>query len=155
MQEWSSANKKTDAHIDIEERLSAYYGPPLPEQPLPSSSWMHLSSQLSSRRPTRRWLRPKWRITQRQRARLTPPLYIQEAFERIAFQSGLLYTTQKVQCIFKSRVVVPSIHVSPFKKHIISLTLSTKIGYELGQAELDVLLASGLARYTYVHSPHV
>ena len=152
MQEWSSDDKKTDAHIDIEERLSTYYGSPLPEQPLPSSSWVHLSSQLGSRRPTRRWLRPKWRIAQR-RASQTPPPYIQEAFARIAFQAGMLYTTQKVQCIFKPHVVVPSIYVSLLKKRAIKLTLSTQVEHTPDQAELDVLLASGLARYTYVRSP--
>lgn len=152
MQEWPSENKKIEAHNTLEGRLSAYYGPVLPEQPLSSSSWLHLSSQLGPHRTGKRWLRPRWRMTPR-RASQTLPFSVQEALARIAFQADMLSTAQKVQCTYKPRIRVPSVHISLLRKQAIRLTLPTQIERSPSQAELDVLLASGLARYTYICKP--
>lgn len=152
MQQWSSDDKKTDAHMDIDERLSAYYGPTLPEQPLAPSSWSRLSSQLPSRRPGRRWLRLPWRLAQR-RANRTLPFSVQEALSRIAFQANMLSAIQRVQCMLRPDILIPSISVSLLGKRTIRLTLPTQVERSPSQAELDILLASGLARYAYIRQP--
>ncbi|GAC1400207.1 MAG: hypothetical protein NVS4B12_00830 [Ktedonobacteraceae bacterium] len=137
-----------DEHGTLEERLSAYYGPVLLEEQLPASSWLRLSSQLSPRYPSRRGLRPKWRFTQR--ASQTLPFELEETLSRIAFQAGMSRAAQSIQCTFKARIDVPFVSVSPFKKHALRLILPTQGGLSLSQAERDVLLASGLARFKYM-----
>lgn len=146
-------DKNTEAHIPVEERLRAYYGPILPEQPLSSSSWLRLSSQLSSRRPVKRWLRrPRWHSMLRRTSRILP-FSMQEALARVAFQAGMLHVTQKIQCTFSPRILVPYVHISLLSKRAIKLILPTPEERLPSQAELDVLLASGLARYTYIRKP--
>jgi len=150
MPEWYSGYEPDDEHGTLEERLSAYYGPVLPEQPLPPSSWFHLLSQLPPRRPSRRWLRPKWRFTQ-QRAAQALPFNMQERLAHITFQADMPNVTQNIQCTFKPRVDVPFVSISLFKKRAIRLILPAQERLPLSQAELDVLLASGVARYKYRH----
>ncbi len=152
MPERYADDKQADDQSNIEERLSAYYGPAMPEQPLPASSWLHLSSQLASRRSSRRWLPPKWKIN-RLRPSRTLPLYIQEALSHVAFEANMHHAIARVQCHFSSRVVVPSVHISMLGKHAIRLDIPTQRERSLSQAELDVLLASGLARYKFIRLP--
>lgn len=149
MPERYSGHKTDDVQDTLEERLSSYYGPVLPEQPLPVSSWLHLSSQLHHRRPSRQWLRPRWRFMRRQASQALP-FELQETLSRIAFQAGMSRAAQSIQCTFKPRVDDSFVSVSPFKKHAIRLTLPTQGGLSLSQAERDVLLASGVARYKYM-----
>ena len=159
MPERYSEHETDDEQGTLEERLSAYYGPALPEQSLPLSSWSHLSSQLSPRRPSRPWLRPKWqRATQafpfNVQERLTHIAFqaaIQERIRHIAFQADMPRVTQSVQWTFQQRVDVPFVSVSLFKRRAIRLTLPAQGGLSLSQAELDVLIASGVARYKYAH----
>ncbi len=142
--------EKDDEPGALEERLGAYYGPVLPEQPLPMSSWSRLSSQLSPRRPNRRWLRPKWHFMRR-RASQTLPFDIQVRLTHIAFQANMPRPAQNIQRTFKAHIDVPFVSVSLFKPHAIRLILPIQGGLSLSQAELDVLLASGFARYKYMH----
>ncbi len=159
MPEQYSEHETDDEQGMLEEQLSMYYGPALPEQPLPPSSWSHLSSQLSPRRPSRPWLRPKWqRATQAfpftVQERLTHIAFqadIQERIRHIAFQADIPRVTQSVQWAFQQRVDVPFVSVSLLKRRAIRLTLPAHGGFSLSQAELDVLLASGVARYKYMH----
>jgi len=50
MHEWKEDSRRTE-QPDLEERLTAYYGPQLREQPLSSASWQRLRSQLGPQRP--------------------------------------------------------------------------------------------------------
>ncbi len=150
MSERYSEHETDNEQETLEERLNAYYGPTLPEQPLPLSSWSRLSLQLPPRRHSRRWLRPKWRFTQR-RASPILPFDLQERLAHVAFQADMLGVARSIRCRFKRRVDVPFVSVSVFKKRAIRLTLPIQGRLSLGQAELDVLLASGLARYKYTH----
>jgi len=150
MPERYSEHEIDDEQRTLDERLSAYYGPVLAEQPLPTSSWLRLSAQLSPRRPSRRWLRPKWRLKQR-RTSQTLPFDIQERLAHIAFQADMLRPAQNIQCTFKPHIDVPFVSVSLFKTRAIRLILPIQGGLSLSQAELDVLLASGFARYKYMH----
>lgn len=152
MPERYADDKREDDQRNIEERLSAYYGPAMPEQPLPASSWLHLSSQLAPRRSSRRWLPPKWKIGRLKPTR-TLPLYIHDALLHIAFEANMHLAISKVQCHFSSRVVVPSVHISTLSGRAIRLDLPTQRERSLSQAELDVLLASGLARYKFIRLP--
>ncbi len=150
MPERYSGHETEDEQGILEKRLGAYYGPVLPEQPLPTSSWLRLSSQLPPRHPVRRWQRPKWRF-RRRRASPVLPFDIQERLARIAFQADLLDVARRVECTFKPRVDIPFVSVSLLKKRAIRLILPTQRGLTLSQAELDVLVASGLARYKCIH----
>ncbi len=149
MPERYSEHEIDDEQDTLEEKLNMYYGPDLSEQLLPASSWLHLSSQLPPHRPGRPWLRPKWRFTRR--ATQTLPFDIQERLVHIAFQANMLNVAQNTQCTFKRRVDVPFVSVSLFKKRAIQLILPPQRRSLLSQAELDVLLASGVARYKYMH----
>ncbi len=150
MSEQDSGYKTNSEQETLEERLSAYYGPILPEQPLPTSSWLRLSSQLSPRRSSRHWHRPSWHFMLR-RASPAPPFDIQERLAYIAFQADMLRPARNIQCTFKPHIDVPFVSVSLFKSHAIRFILPIQGGLSLSQAELDVLLASGLARYKYMH----
>lgn len=146
MPERYAGHETGDEHGTLEERLGEYYGPALPEQPLPASSWSRLSSQLPPRRHGRRWLRPKWRFT-RQQAMQALPFEMQERLARIAVQVDMLNVARSIECTFKRRVDVPFVSVSLFKKPAIRLALPIRGRLSFSQAELDVLLASSLARY--------
>ena len=54
MNERDSIEKEERERQSLDDRLRAYYGPALQEQPLPSSSWLRLRSQLGSPRSPRR-----------------------------------------------------------------------------------------------------
>ncbi len=136
----------------LEERFSAFYGPALPEQPLPTSSWSQLSARLTPRRDSKRWLRPKWRFMRR-RGSPALPLNLEETLAHIAFQADMRGMRLSIRSTFKPRIDIPFVSVSLFKRHEIRLLLPVQGGLSLSQAELDVLLASGIAHYKYAHQP--
>ncbi len=150
MPEQYSKHEKDFEPDALEERFNAYYGPALPEQPLPASSWSHLSARLTPRRRSKRWLRPGWRFMQ-QRGSQALPLNIEERLAYIAFQSNMLGVALSIRSTFKPRIDIPFVSVSLFKRHEIRLLLPLQGGLSLSQAELDVLLASGIAHYKYKH----
>ena len=51
--EWNQAEKGDGEERNLDERLAAFYGPARPEQPLPTSSWLDVRSQLRERRAYR------------------------------------------------------------------------------------------------------
>ncbi len=61
MNEWEQAEKESSGRVQpgVEERLAAYYGPHLPEQPLSSTSWERLRSRLGPQHAPKR--RRIWR----------------------------------------------------------------------------------------------
>jgi hypothetical protein len=75
----------------------------------------------------------------------TIPTYIQDAFERIAHEARLPYTPDMLHCTFKKQVRIPSVRVSYWGKQKIHLLLPASPARSLESAELNVLLASGLA----------
>ena len=146
MPERYAGHETNDEQGTLEERLGTFYGSTLPEQPLPVSSWSRLASQLPPRHHGRRWRRPKWRFTRRPTTQALP-FEMQERLAHIAFQANMLNVAQNTQYTFKQRVDVPFVSVSLLKNRAIRLILPTQGGLSLSQAELDVLLASGVARY--------
>ncbi|WP_220199670.1 hypothetical protein [Ktedonospora formicarum] len=144
-----SRKKTHDEHQVVEERLRAFYGPALPEQPLPLSSWQRLSSHLPPRPPQRRWTRSLWHFSRRQ-TRQALPFEMQTTLSRLAAQMDMPYAAQNIQCRVLPRVHVPFVSVSLFKKPAICLSLPAQRIHSLSQAERDLLLASGFARSIYV-----
>ncbi len=154
MKEWNTSDKKHGEPGSLEDRLSAYYGPELPAQPLPPASWVQLRSRLPYKRSFRRRSLRSLRISRR-RIRFmhlprsssggTIPVYILDAFERIAHEARLPFTPEMLHCTFKRQVRLPSVRVSYWGKRKIHLLLPVSLSQSLEPAELNVLLASGLA----------
>ncbi len=141
---------------NLEDRLAAYYGSKLPEQPLPPASWVQLRSSLRRQRSLRH--QPS-RISGRRRRRIrfmhfprfsyggAIPVYVRDAFEHIAHEARLPYTSEMLHCTFKKQVHMPSVHVSYWGKRRIHLLLPASSSRSLEPEGLNVLLAAGLAKY--------
>jgi hypothetical protein len=138
--------------FDLEQRLTAYYGPQLREQPLAQASWQHLRLQLSSQEGTRRRRRFHWRL-RRRRSQAYVPTSIQEAFARIANEARVPATQSMLRCSQKPRRHEPAVRGSWPGRRKIRLLLPLHALMTMGQAELDVLLATGLARSTGARKP--
>ena len=150
MNERDSIEKEERERQSLDDRLRAYYGPALQEQPLPSSSWLRLRSQLGSPRSPRRQFRRRW-LLHRFRGRRTVPAFIQDAFSRVTYEARLPYTSSILSCSFKSGV--PLVRVFLLGRHKIRLILPSDVTQSVEPAELDVLLATGLARYLCMRKP--
>ena len=154
MNEWDSVEKEERERQSLDERLRAYYGPALQEQPLPSSSWLRLRSRLGSQRSARRQFGRRWRWRRPGfRGRRIAPAFIQNAFARITNEAHLHYAPSILSCSFQSGVRVPLVRVFPLGRHKLRLILPSEIARSVESAELDVLLAGGLARYLCMRKP--
>jgi len=88
MNEHHSSQKKQAEPGDVEQRLSAYYGSPLPEQPLSPAAWHAMRQRLGVQASAR--CRRGFRLRlPRKRSRAFVPTAIQEAFARIASEAGI------------------------------------------------------------------
>ena len=150
MNEWDSIEKEERERQSLDDRLRAYYGPTLQEQPLPSSSWLRLRSQLGSQRSPRRQFRRRWHL-HRFRGRRTVPAFIQDAFSRVTYEARLPYSSSILSCSFRSGV--PLVRVFLLGRHKIKLILPSDVTQSVEPSELDVLLATGLARYFCMRKP--
>lgn len=153
MFEWKPAEKSQREQTDLDKRLSAFYGPALREQPLPASSWLRLHSKLGSQpSSSRHWPVPRWLNHRRIRYGSTPA-YISTAFARIAYEARLPWSPSLLHCTFKAKLRIPSVRVSLLARRHIRLTLPSNLAQTGESSELDVLLATGLARYFYARKP--
>ncbi len=151
MKEWNSPEKNDREQGSLEDRLAAYYGQEFPEQPLPPAAWYELRAKL----PRQRLFKYRPLHTRRRRIRFihlprisnggAVPGYIQDAFVRIALEARLPFTPAMVHCTFKKQVRIPSVRVSYWGKRKIHLVLPASPVRSLEPAELNVLLASGMA----------
>ena len=154
MHEWKNTEEssRNGEQRGLDERLAAYYGPALHEQPLSSASWQRLRSQLvtshSLRHRYKLRLRGRWH-----RKRSVVPAYIQETFSRISYDAHVSYPQALLQCSFKPRAHVPVVRVSSLGKHKIKFVLPSAAEGAIEQPGLDVLVATGLARYLWTHKP--
>jgi hypothetical protein len=144
MSERNSNDNGRGEEADLEKRLKVFYGPPLQEQPLPTASWEHLRQQLGPRKVARH--RFHWRIPRRPSQRHVPQ-YIHEAFARIAYEARGSYPSSMLRCLFKADLREAGVRVSFFGRPRIKLLFPFAAIHTPGSAELDVLLATGLARY--------
>jgi hypothetical protein len=151
MNEWNTREREHGTSLD--DRLAAYYGPDIPEQPLPPAAWHKLRARLPRQRPFRYWpLHIRRRVIRFTHVAHisrggTAPAYIQDAFNRIAREARLPYTAAMLHCTFKKQVRVPSVRVSYRGRQKIHLLLPASPTSSLAAAELNVLLASGLASH--------
>jgi len=153
MHEWKDAGKGRNGReqLELEERLAAYYGPELREQPLPSSSWQRLHAQLGPRRSRRRLHLPRLRRPWRRHFH-SVPVYVQETFVRIMHDARISYPLSSLlHCSFNARM--PAIRVSALGRYRIKLSLPSSAEGAIGRPELDVLVATGLARYLCNRKP--
>lgn len=138
--------------FDLEQRLTAYYGPQLREQPLSQASWQHVRLELASQEGTHRRRRFHWRL-HRRRSQAYVPTSIQEAFSRIAHEARVPATQSMLRCSQKLRRREPIVRGSWLGRRKIRLLLPLHALMTMGQAELDVLLATGLARSIGARKP--
>jgi hypothetical protein len=156
MKEWNTSESEWEEQGNLEDGLAAYYGPELPEQPLPPTSWMQLRSRLPRQRSLRRqsfrpsrWPRRRMRFIHLPRFSYggAMPAYVRDAFEYIAHQAQLPFTSDMLRCSYKTQVRLPVVHVSYWSKRRIRLLLPTPSPRSLEPEELNVLLAAGLAKH--------
>lgn len=155
MHEWKDTDKDRRRE-DLEERLVAHYGPKLPEQPLSSASWQHLHSRLSEQRSPNHWhLRLPQPLRLWHRSINFMPAYVQDTFSHIMDKAHLSYPQPLLRCSFGKSLRIPTVRVSSLGKHKIKLVLplAAKGSMSIGQAELDVVVATGLARYLSIRTP--
>lgn len=137
---------------DLEQRLRAYYGPQLREQPLSQASWQHLRLQLDTQEVPRQRHRFHLMFASR-RSRANVPIAIQHAFARLVSEACIPATRVTLRCSLKPRRRDPAARVSGLGRHKILLLLSLETLTSMGQTELDVLLATGLARSIIARKP--
>ncbi len=138
-------------HLELEERLAAYYGPELREQPLPSASWQRLHAQLGPQRSRRRLHVPRPHRPWHRRFH-SVPVYVQETFVRIMHDARISYPLSSLlHCSFNARM--PTVRVSALGRSRIKLSLPSPAEGAIGRPELDVVVATGLARYLYTRKP--
>jgi hypothetical protein len=138
--------------FDLEQGLRAYYGPQLREQPLSQASWQHLRLELGPQEGTRRRRRFHW-LLRRRRSQAYIPASIQEAFARIAYEARVPVTQSMLRCSQEQRRHEPAVRGSWLGRRTIRLLLPLHALMMMGQAELDVLLATGLARSIGARKP--
>src|SRR5579859_8160084 len=136
---------------DLEQRLRRYYGPQLREQPLSQASWQHVQLQLGAQEGPRR-RRRFHRLFASRRARAYVPASIQEAFARIVSEASIP-SLVTLRCSLQPRRQEPAVRSSWLGKRKIQLLLSLHTLTTMEQAELDVLLATGLARSVVARKP--
>jgi hypothetical protein len=153
MKEQNFEKSEQPGPSNLEQRLTAYYGPQLREQPLAQASWQHLRLQLGSQEGTRRRRRHHWHLPHR-RSRAHVPAFIREAFARIAYEARIPSTQSiMLRCSQRPRRHEPAVRGSWLGRRKIRLLLPLHTVTTMGQAELDVLLATGLARSTGARQP--
>ncbi|MBA2285629.1 MAG: hypothetical protein H0W02_09110 [Ktedonobacteraceae bacterium] len=138
----------------LEARLSTYYDLKVGEQPLPASSWLRLRQQLGRQQ---RFSGPRWLSGRRKGRRFRPyraaPQGIREAFLRVVYEARLPYTASMLRCRYRARLRVPMTRLSLIGRHKITLLLPLDAEQALGQAGIDMTLATGLARYVCARRP--
>jgi hypothetical protein len=140
---------------DVEQRLRAYFGPPLPEQPLSSASWQSVHQRLGPQEGTERGRRihhMAWHLP-RKRSQAHVPISLQHAFARIANEARVDYTPAMLRCSLIPSAHEPSLRVSWLVRRNIRLRLPLGAVTSMEQDELDVLLATGIARSIAVRKP--
>jgi hypothetical protein len=152
MNEQNFAKSEQQGPFDLEKRLTAYYGPPLREQPLSLSSWQSVRLRLGSQEDAGRRSRFRWPLP-RKRSRADVPTSIQATLARIAYEARIPYSPSILRCRLTPQVHEPVVQSSWLGRRIIGLLLPVDAVTTMKQTELDVLLATGLARSMCARKP--
>ncbi|HEX6482021.1 MAG TPA: hypothetical protein VF043_24520 [Ktedonobacteraceae bacterium] len=144
----NSEEGRQKEQVDLESRLGAFYGPKLREQPLPQSTWLRVQANLGSQHsPKHAHLQTIMRRRNLWSKRV--PGYIQNAYSRVLHEARMKGPPPTLRCSLKPLTRVPSVHNAFPGKRTIQLVLPPNTGDSLQPAELNVLLATGLARYSF------
>lgn len=142
----------------LEQRLKFYYGSELPEQALPKISWEQVLAQLtsrqrhSSRRRSQRTWRPARLRLRKMRHAFSLHSEAQDAFTRVLFDAHMPRSKRTLLvCRSTNCAKMPNVHVSLASRR--PLRFISPMHDDLKPVELDVLLASGLARYEEMRRP--
>jgi hypothetical protein len=152
MKEQNQGNSKQPEPFDLEKRLTAYYGPQLREQPLSQTSWQELRHRLGTQVDTKRRHRFSLRFP-RKRSQANVPTSIQDAFTRIVYEARIPSKSSMLRFSLKPQIREPIVRGSWFGRRKIRLILPLNRVVTMEQAELDVLLATGLARSIGARKP--
>ena len=143
-------NDKQHHTNDVDARLHAYYGPFLPEQPLSSQAWNTLHQQLRPRYRTylkgRRW--HGFHGLRRNRTSRIPS-FVQESLGRVMYEARWRQQVPTLYCLVKAKVAEPSLRITSTLlpgKPALRVMLPIYAPTTMQNIEIDVLLASGLAR---------
>ncbi|HCI78117.1 MAG TPA: hypothetical protein DHW02_00330 [Ktedonobacter sp.] len=144
-------DKQNHGTTDLDARLRTYFGPPLPEQPLSSQTWNTLHQQLRPRYRTylrgRRW--HGFHGLRRNRASRIPSV-VQDSLERVMHEARWHQHVPTLYCLVKGRVAEPSIRITSTLlpgKPALRVMLPIYAPTTMQNIEMDVLIASGLARF--------
>ncbi|HEX7733811.1 MAG TPA: hypothetical protein VF458_03085 [Ktedonobacteraceae bacterium] len=153
---------------DIEQRLSAYYGPALPEQPLSEAAWLRLRDKLSvaeRARPRRFFMGKQLERQFRQgrqvarqflrRRQQSAPFELQQVYATLLLQANYRRSAPALRCAFSKRPIQPRVSTGVLGRGRIRLVLPSENWQMLRKAELDMLLAAGLARCSGAARPFV
>src|SRR5215472_8368406 len=113
MKEQNFGKSKQQEPVDLEKRLTAYYGPQLREQPLSQTSWQNLRLRLGSQLDARRRNRFSWHLP-RKRSRPYVPTSIQDTFTRISYEARIPVNPSMLRFSLKSHVREPIVGGSWF-----------------------------------------
>src|SRR2546429_241661 len=139
MNEENFDTNKQQEPFDLEKCLRAYYGPPLPEQPLSASSWHNLHLRLGPQEDAGWRYRFGWHLPPG-RSRAAVPTSTQDAFARIAYEARVPYRPSMLRCSLKPQGHEPAVRCSWLGRRKIRLMLPIHVATMMGQAELDTLL---------------
>jgi hypothetical protein len=152
MKEQNFGKSKQQEPLDLEKRLTTYYGPQLREQPLSQASWQKLRLRLGSQEDIDQRHRFHLRFP-RTRSRAYVPTSIQDTFTRIASEARIPFRSSMLHFSLKPDVHEPVVRSSWSGRRKIRLILPINAIVTMEQAELDVLLATGLARLIGARKP--
>jgi hypothetical protein len=126
---------------NIEQQLRRYYGPPLPEQSLPTSSWETVRARLGDTHAPTVGRQKRWRRTDEP----SPlPTSVTHAVGLLVEHTCL--APPRLHCHHLRRSREPFIVVSIFRPHRLTLMLPPGGAEGAGAAALEVVLATGMAR---------
>jgi len=152
MNEQHFGERKQQEPVDLEKRLSAYYGSALREHPLSAASWQKLRLQLAAQEEAGRRGHFRWPYP-RKRSQADAPPSFHDALARIAYEARLPYMPSMLRCRLTPQAHEPVVRGSWLSRPIIRLLLPVDAVTTMGQDERDVLLATGLARSICTRKP--
>lgn len=131
----------------LDERLAAYYGPALPPHQLSEAAWLRLRTQLDQERrvPLHR-AGMRWPGHMRVKRGQAAPEHLQTTFAALLSQIEYRRPAPDLRCTFSARPLQPRVRTSPLGRGQVRLILPEHNWLTLQELELEVLLASGLAR---------
>lgn len=144
--------KKEPLSHDVEQRLSAYYGPALPAHPLPDVAWLSLRERLQMPEQS---LYRRFQLSARLAPRLRQPLplELQQMYATLLLQTNYRHPSPALRLRLRRRPVQPRVETAVLGRGRINLVLPREKWQALSKAELEMLLAAGLARCSGVSRP--